>query len=955
MRNVQISTRNSTLRGSTALVAIPILSVLALMLDPRGARAVDGIWTGAATNDWTVGANWTSNPLVPDNTATFTNNGAPTTVTFGNNASINTIQFDAGAPAYTFVNNIAILNISGTGIVNNSANAPTFINAAVLNFNNSSTAGNAVIVNNNSLNFNDSSTAGNAVITNNTLMNFSEASTAGNAVITNNGVIGFVNSSAAGNAAITNNNVLAFFNTSTAGSATITNNANLDFNNSSTAGGAAIVNNGILDFNNASAAGSATITNNQILRFFTTSTAGSAIITNNNLLGFFDTSTAANATITTNNGGTTLFSDNSTGGLARLVTNSGGSVDMSGLASAGTAVGSIEGAGNYFLGSKTFTVGGNNLSTEVSGAIQDGGTSGGIGGALMKVGTGTLTLSGASTFTGPTNVNAGILNVSGSLVSTVLVNSGGTLMGIGSIGGLNVANGGTVAPGNSIGTINVTGNVGFAPGSIYQVEANAAGQSDRIAANGSATLTGGTVQVVAAPGVYGPSTVYTILTALGGVTGAFTDVSDNSIFLDSSLSYTPNAVLLTLSRIPFVSVAQTPNQAAVASALDRGGGALALAIFNQNTAAGARQAFDALSGEVHASVQTALVEDSRYVRNAVLGRLRAGSYVGDVAMASLAVGGPAVAYLAEEPSAALAYAAKGPRPAPAPFPVKAAALAAPGFGIATWAQGYGAWGRWDGDGNAAEMKRRYGGFFAGVDGGVADLWRVGIAGGYSRSDVNVDARASSADVDSYHIAGYFGARFGDWRLRGGGAYAWHDIDTFRSIVFPGFADRARADYNAGTAQVFAELGYGMRFGNVAVEPFAGLAWVGTRTGAFTEGALGAAGLTGAGDRQNVGYSTLGIRTATSIPLWSSIVLIPRVSAAWQHAFNEVTPDAGLAFLSNGAAFTIAGVPIARDSALVDAGLDFAVGRYGTFGVSYVGQIGDGVRDHAVKGKAVWQF
>src|SRR5262249_28946996 len=144
---------------------------------------------------------------------------------------------------------------------------------------------------------------------------------------------------------------------------------------------------------------------------------------------------------------------------------------------------------------------------------------------------------------------------------------------------------------------------------------------------------------------------------------------------------------------------------------------------------------------------------------------------------------------------------------------------APGFSVATWAQGYGAWGRWDGDGNAAEMKRRYGGIFAGIDGGVAYLWRLGIGGGYSRSAVKVVAEARSAHVDSHHVAGYLGARFGDWRLRGGGAFAWHDIDTFRAIAFPGFADQARASYHAATAQVFGELGYGMRFGQVAVEPF----------------------------------------------------------------------------------------------------------------------------------------
>ena len=60
--------------------------------------------------------------------------------------------------------------------------------------------------------------------------------------------------------------------------------------------------------------------------------------------------------------------------------------------------------------------------------------------------------------------------------------------GTGTIGGL-VSNGGTLAPGNSIGTLNVSGN--FAQlGGVYQVEANAAGQSDRINVGGTATING---------------------------------------------------------------------------------------------------------------------------------------------------------------------------------------------------------------------------------------------------------------------------------------------------------------------------------------------------------------------------------------------------------------------------------------------------------------------------------
>src|SRR5207244_3633497 len=125
-------------------------------------------------------------------------------------------------------------------------------------------------------------------------------------------------------------------------------------------------------------------------------------------------STAGNATITTNVG-SVVFSGTSTGGSAKLVTTGSGIVDISNLTSAGMTAGSIEGSGTYFLGSKTLTVGSLNTSTTVSGLIADGGTGGGVGGSLDKVGTGTMTLSNTNTYTGATTVDGGTLSVTGSI------------------------------------------------------------------------------------------------------------------------------------------------------------------------------------------------------------------------------------------------------------------------------------------------------------------------------------------------------------------------------------------------------------------------------------------------------------------------------------------------------------------------------------------------------------
>jgi outer membrane autotransporter protein len=118
---------------------------------------------------------------------------------------------------------------------------------------------------------------------------------------------------------------------------------------------------------------------------------------------------------------------------------------------------------------------------------------------------------------------------------------------------------------------------------------------------------------------------------------------------------------------------------------------------------------------------------------------------------------------------------------------------------------------------------------------------------------------------------------------------------------------------------------------------------------------GLAALNVAGTTFETGYATLGIRAASLIPLGHDMVLVPRGTLAWQHAFDNVTPAGVLAFQTNLVPFTIAGVPIARDSLLAEVGLDLAIGRNTTLGVSYTGQYANNVQDHAAKGKFSYRF
>ena len=127
---------------------------------------------------------------------------------------------------------------------------------------------------------------------------------------------------------------------------------------------------------------------------------------NNSPLRFDDSSTAGNAIINLL-GGTVEFLIHGTAGSAQLNASAGTLFDFTATAGPSGAgaitAGSIAGAGNFALGTNALTVGSNNLSTAVSGVIS------GNGASLTKIGTGTLTLSNANTYTGGTMISGGTI------------------------------------------------------------------------------------------------------------------------------------------------------------------------------------------------------------------------------------------------------------------------------------------------------------------------------------------------------------------------------------------------------------------------------------------------------------------------------------------------------------------------------------------------------------------
>ncbi|MDI4235698.1 autotransporter domain-containing protein [Bradyrhizobium sp. Arg237L] len=561
------------------------------------------------------------------------------------------------------------------------------------------------------------------------------------------------------------------------------------------------------------------------------------------------------------------------------------------------------------------------------------------------------TLSGSGTFSTSTTAQAGMLRVNGQLNSPVVnVQSGGALTGNGKVvGNVTNASGGNVRVDS--GTLAFDGNYIHQMGAFFTVGVtpSSSGALQITGAGHTATLDGGTVRVFASPGNYAPNTQYTILTTTGGRTGAFSGASSNFAFLDPSLAYDANNVYLTLVRnsVDFAGIGSTPNQISAGRGLELLGmnnpmvGAALLLTPDQ-----ARAAFDSVSGEVYPSLHSLMVDESALLRDAILGRQRQDTVQEPAGQQSIALAG--------EDDAAVSYAKKARNAKAGPqWPVKAQPpVIAPVY--STWVQGYGNWTRLNGDGNAATLRSATGGAVGGVDVTLDHIWRFGVATGGGRTDARVDARLSSGTIDTFHIAAYGGGQIGDIVLRTGAAYSHHGISTTRMVAFLGFGDIAKANYSAGTAQIFGEAAHRLQTGWMTTEAFADLAYVRIRSDGFRETG-GPAALTVAANDTSATFTTLGLRAQAPIPAPGPWLTTARGALGWQHAYDSVTSAASMSFAASPTPFAITSVPIARDALLVEAGLDTLMRQDMSLALLYTGRIATDASLHAVKVNVAIKF
>lgn len=386
-------------------------------------------------------------------------------------------------------------------------------------------------------------------------------------------------------------------------------------------------------------------------------------------------------------------------------------------------------------------------------------------------------------------VLSGEWTLTGTTTQAFTAETGATVMGTGTFGGLTFNNGSTAAPGTSIGTMIVNGNVTFDAGSTYQVEVDGSGSSDRIEATGTASVNGTVTASLLSP--QPGSQEYTILTAAGGVTNNGWMLAGLSPVVEGALSF-PNATDVVLGlTIDFTpdSIDLNDNQTEIAAplsaALSAGGGDLSgvldSLLYDIDGASAYTDALDQLSPEILAITNTAtLFAAEDFTDNLFSCQARRGAE-------------PVVRE-----------------------------------GGCFWVRPEGRVLSVDNTGDTIGFDETAVGLSAGAQFDVARDWLggdwfAGLAAGFEAADLDMDTGASS-ESERYFIGASVKHQRGPWYLATAISGGFADYDTVRPLSFGGFNGRAMSSYDIAFVAGQARVAYRWEQADWYVNPLVDVNW-----------------------------------------------------------------------------------------------------------------------------------
>lgn len=451
-------------------------------------------------------------------------------------------------------------------------------------------------------------------------------------------------------------------------------------------------------------------------------------------------------------------------------------------------------------------------------------------------------------------VNNGSLTLAGGVTLTIddlYVYEGGILGGSGLITG-HVINYGTISPGNSIGTLTINGDF-INEGGTLLVELSLGG-GDLLRVNGTATLNGGYLRTSLSPDIYLGGESWTVLRA-DSVVGSFRGLisSLNSATLSLALSYSGNSVGVSLSRKPYADFADTNGQSVVGAALDdivplaqSRGGYMADLVITMDfgySAAQITQALQGLNAEMYPAYAFAQLESVGLAADAVDSRLDQARDRESVSTDTITTG----------------------------------------TGISVWARAVGARTSLDASQGWTGHEQTWGGLVSGADYALGPHARLGLAVGYTVSDMSWDQSAYSGDLKALHLLAYVGGEWNNFHAQASAGLSWHEANAQRDMDLAGYPGKVQGEPSALSYLAGFKGGYDFHLGGWRLGPLVGFRYIHLERDGFRESSD--LGLNIESSDADSLLGTLGVGGSTRWQV-NSAVLRPRLGLAWQHEFDD---------------------------------------------------------------------
>lgn len=228
-------------------------------------------------------------------------------------------------------------------------------------------------------------------------------------------------------------------------------------------------------------------------------------------------------------------------------------------------------------------------------------------------------------------------------------------------------------------------------------------------------------------------------------------------------------------------------------------------------------------------------------------------------------------------------------------------------------------GRQEATSSAPQSKFTAAGMTVGIDRRINDNLILGVFGGYTRTNADLDTLGSTSKIDTW-LAGAYGTYYAQsWFANGAVIYGRNSYDNKRMAV--GTANTSSPDGSQFGLQ--GSVGRDYRIDRWIVTPEVGLQYTTVWVDGYTE--AGTAALTVQSDRANSLRSSVGARLRTNVAMGSGVVT-PELRASWQHEFLDKARDIRASFVDQSlpGTFTTTTAGAGTDFGIVGAGVSMSL-------------------------------